>query len=846
MTDHTMTADEQKLVEILSDPVKWSKYELGMELRPYQAHVLQSQSKRIVMRMARRLGKTTVIALHMLWYAYTHKDARCLYVAPLESQTSELYEEVLKLMQKSDAVWGSVVEKTKDPQFIKFGNGSIIKMKTAGTKSGSQGFSLRGQPADWLYVDEMDYLEEADWTAIWGIVLEDPQRIGVMVASTPTGKRGTFYKLCVAPDTLVTTSDGMLRKISDIKTGDRVITHCGTAEPVTEVMKRHYTGDMVRIQVGGPRLPILCTPEHPFYVCRFGEYKWVEAKDILPTDEMLIPLPQFTIESDYTEDEAELLGYMQASISVKTDDMLRKVIKFKPYNYCHKRILQLLKNVFGPQYYEETDELHVMSDDIYEWYEANKTIPSEITYGDINIVKAFIKGYLRAKGHFSGDLYSVLATTEQLGPIMTMLIRLGVIPNCDTTLYDTTYCLRIGKYYLSDQLRDCVRFRDDWRAPARTSTYIQDGYVHLNIVSIDTIDYNGDVYNLEVSNAHTYTANMIAVHNCTDKALNWEEIHYTIMDHPNWNAAMEYEMHMAFPTEAAWEHEALAEFGNEIAGVFNKTFLDEAQADYDYIEYTMPQSLVTIGVDWDKYGAETQIVVLAYDQAIDKFRVINRKVIPRGEFTLDNGVQTIIRLNEIYNPLAIYVDRGYGEYQVETLHKYGIDHPETGLAQKVVGIAFSEKIDVPDPFTHKVTRKPIKPFMVDQVAIQLERRRLVLNKHDTALRDDLMNYSIKRYTSDGAPVFTSISEHTVDALMLALLAFTQQMPNITNTLQPISVARSADIIKLQQRDPLAGLFHSEGRQQESMHAVPVGSRPQRHSYNQFGRGRNTVISRKQF
>ena len=39
-------------------------------------------------------------------------------------------------------------------------------------------------------------MSDKDFEAIFAIALEAPLRIGVMVASTPTGRRGTFYKLC--------------------------------------------------------------------------------------------------------------------------------------------------------------------------------------------------------------------------------------------------------------------------------------------------------------------------------------------------------------------------------------------------------------------------------------------------------------------------------------------------------------------------------------------------------------------------------------------------------------------------------------------------------------------------
>lgn len=51
----------------------------------------------------------------------------------------------------------------------------------------------------WLYIDEMDYMSDKDFEAVFAITLEAPDRIGVMAASTPTGARSMFYKICNTP-----------------------------------------------------------------------------------------------------------------------------------------------------------------------------------------------------------------------------------------------------------------------------------------------------------------------------------------------------------------------------------------------------------------------------------------------------------------------------------------------------------------------------------------------------------------------------------------------------------------------------------------------------------------------
>lgn len=79
-----------------------------------------------------------------------------------------------------------------------------------------------------------------------------------------------------------------------------------------------------------------------------------------------------------------------------------------------------------------------------------------------------------------------------------------------------------------------------------------------------------------------------------------------------------------------------------------------------YRRMTLAPSFVT-NRDFDKYQSSSSIIILDFDVIMRKFKVIKRIEVPRGEYTLDNAVNMIIEMNQIYKPSWIYVDRGYGE-----------------------------------------------------------------------------------------------------------------------------------------------------------------------------------------
>ena len=292
---------------------------------------------------------------------------------------------------------------------------------------------------------------------------------------------------------------------------------------------------------------------------------------------------------------------------------------------------------------------------------------------------------------------------------------------------------------------------------------------------------------------------------CVNKDLGYSEHYHPSTHNPNWSDEMEAEFRAEL-TELGYLHEVMAEFGTEQSGVFNKTKLDAAREldnyAYEYLtqiqefvrqkegrdipRYFMPQGrqfqknlFRTMGVDWDKYGAASSILILDFDMEYNKFRIVNRTEIPKSEYTYDNAVNKIVELNEIYNPSWIYVDAGAGEYQVERLHIIGDKNPETGLKVKVKRFSFSNRIPIVDPITKNTTMEPLKPFMVNQLAIAFERSRIMLSPYDDLIYRQLTNYTIVRIGQSGAPVFTDEDEHFVDALGLAYLAFVLEFPDLT-------------------------------------------------------------------
>lgn len=243
--------------------------------------------------------------------------------------------------------------------------------------------------------------------------------------------------------------------------------------------------------------------------------------------------------------------------------------------------------------------------------------------------------------------------------------------------------------------------------------------------------------------------------------------------------------------ELGFIHEALAEFGEETVGVFDNKWIDRAKKEYLYPSKVKKGPLRVMGVDWDVIQATPTLCCLEYDPKAKNsegeegmFRVINHISISRDEeFLLDAAVKEIVEWNKKYQPEYIYVDKGYGAYQIETLHKMGKEAQKGDAAwnlhKRVVGVSFSENREIRDPGTGEIEAKPVKPWMVSQTQVLFGRDRIMLSKHDDVMWKQLENYRVEKVSANGQPRFTSVNEHAVDALMLCVLAVVDKFPELT-------------------------------------------------------------------
>lgn len=195
---------EQKRIHMAKDPVAFAKHFLGITPRVYQTLMLRDPHPSKILRTGRRLGKTVTLTIEMLHFAFMKKGAQIIVLAPAKVQVEEIFNAVIKYIDDSPTMGDAFIKrKVRNPQFkLEFANGSTIKFFTTGVSSASKADIVRGQEADLVVLDEMDYMHPEDFIAIMALlqqtdVHQDKKRL--IAASTPTGQRERFYHWIVEP-----------------------------------------------------------------------------------------------------------------------------------------------------------------------------------------------------------------------------------------------------------------------------------------------------------------------------------------------------------------------------------------------------------------------------------------------------------------------------------------------------------------------------------------------------------------------------------------------------------------------------------------------------------------------
>lgn len=178
-------SDVLQQIDQIAYPSKWARYHNFIP-DPWQAAVLDSEYKQIIINCSRQVGKSTTTAVKVAHRALFTPGALILLLAPSERQSIELMHKAREFIE-ADGVGVDALTRTR----AEFSNGSRV-FALPGKEATVRGYS----GADLVVIDEASRVPDDLYYSIRPMLAVGNGQ--VILLSTPWGKRGFFHDIWMA------------------------------------------------------------------------------------------------------------------------------------------------------------------------------------------------------------------------------------------------------------------------------------------------------------------------------------------------------------------------------------------------------------------------------------------------------------------------------------------------------------------------------------------------------------------------------------------------------------------------------------------------------------------------
>ena len=369
-----------------------------------------------------------------------------------------------------------------------------------------------------------------DWRLFWEpnwIPLKDDMRekkIDLLIWGSP----------CFVAGTKVLTSVGY-KNIEDVVIWDCVLTHKKRFQKVLRVWWDKK--EIWSIKWQGFK-ETLTTENHPYWVSKINlnsiqkkelfnpERKKI--KDIQKGDYVWLPIIEMEENKlDLSEQECRLLWRYLADWHTRKD--LRKRKSNTPYyqviysiwNNKVKDFDHIIEYNISKYQHTKSAYRYVISSkklvDIINTIKIghgaiNKNIPNDILNLPRKLLQCFIEGYMSGDWCFLWNKYKANSISELL--IMGLNLAIAKVYNTNSSFefFERPKTTIIEGRLVNQHNTYTCEFRKEIKKNSRA--IVKDGFIWLPVKKIENLLYTKEVYNLEVEEDNSYTANNIIVHNC--------------------------------------------------------------------------------------------------------------------------------------------------------------------------------------------------------------------------------------------------------------------------------------------------------------------------------------------
>lgn len=334
---------------------------------------------------------------------------------------------------------------------------------------------------------------------------------------------------CFVAGTKVQTTEG-LKSIEDIKIGDRVITHTNTYKEVLNI--GGSIGKETYVVKAQGMIPTTTTYNHPYYVRSkskdvLSSPTWKQAGEMVKGDYVGFPINRISENPlNLTEDECLVIGryiadghtrkdfrkeegreehrYWQLILSIGEDKVVGFSNKYKLPHSMYKHTQSTNRAVFSSKRLVEIVEEHcgTRSD--------SKVFGQMLLNLPIHLLSKVFEGYSDGDGCNTNQGWQATTVSKDLALSLSQAIAKITGRGCNVT-----FCVRPKTRIIEGRT---VNQKDTYLVRINSSdkhAWIKDNdIIWYPVKTVTKTGINEVVYNIEVAEDNSYTANNFIVHNC--------------------------------------------------------------------------------------------------------------------------------------------------------------------------------------------------------------------------------------------------------------------------------------------------------------------------------------------
>lgn len=365
-----------------------------------------------------------------------------------------------------------------------------------------------------------------------------------------------FY--CFEPSSQVLMADGTQKSISSTVAGEMVRSHDGSTNHIVRKFVRQAKETMLKIKIAGVSMGSLrCTPGHQILTDRNGIIDFIDAGELKKGDFVLTPCDYDDVEfppiqTQYQKDLAWVLGaYAAEGCGIPYEHTDKKGITRESYKGVYFTLSYEERATFAEELRDRIHRLygeknvHISADQengctlvsVYgegiaddmmglcpgKSSDGSKRLaPSVLRWTNDSLLQV-LAGFMSGDGCFnrSNGFQGVGVSKKLCEQMANICDRIGLEYSFTRTRMpegrQTCYNLRISRRacdVLTGLTHKMQANRSVDESKIRNTPYFKKGkYIYREIRSVSSYQYEGEVYDLEIANSHSYVVNRIAVHN---------------------------------------------------------------------------------------------------------------------------------------------------------------------------------------------------------------------------------------------------------------------------------------------------------------------------------------------